>query len=195
MDRLADVPVFGEPFIDVFVLGDPVTQGSLSRGANGNVYNEHWEELMWWRNRIELAVRKNRGRDAKECVEGPVVMSVSVYVDRGRHPAWRAFPIGREAGGTDLAKLVRAIEDGFSRTTFHVKTGRAKGQKQVRGAEAISDDGNIVATHSAKFFTDPVHPDPGCRWRVWRVDRVAERAGWVPVPSWPSWRYIHRTSM
>lgn len=159
------------------------------------MFSDHHAELLEWRNQIERTVRRHRRRDSKVCVEGPVVVSLTIVVERGSHPKWRAFPIGREAGGTDVDKLERAILDGFARTRFWIKTGKNKGTEVTRGAEAISDDGNVVGTAKLKVFTNDEHPDPGCRLRVWTVDRDLERAGWLPVPDWPGWRYVHRSHL
>lgn len=194
--ELLDVPpVFGAPIIDTFVYGDPVTQGSVSKQF-GVYKNDHSDELMWWRNRIEAAVRRHRGRDA-DLVELAVVATLVFFTARpGACPKWRCYPTerassrsGRRYGG-DLDKLERALYDGLARTESNSQTQKLNGKavRTMRGAEVMADDALVVA-HQVQKVLAPVNEETGVRVRLWVVDPAAERAGWMPVPVWPGWRY------
>jgi hypothetical protein len=66
-------------------------------------------------------------------------------------------------------------------------TGRAL--RQVRGAEVMADDALVIA-HQVQKLMALDNQETGVRVRLWTVDPGAERAGWVPVAAWPSWRYV-----
>jgi hypothetical protein len=191
-----DPPVFGDPLIDLFVYGDPVTQGSVFK--QGGVYrNDHSEDLMWWRQRVEAGVRRSRAAGVATAT-GPVVATITFMTARPvTCPQWRKFPTerasssartGRRYGG-DIDKLERALYDALAATESTGQTQALKGVRVTRGAEVMADDSLVIA-HDVRKVIAPSNDESGVRVELWAVDPEAEKAGWVPVPSWPGWRYV-----
>jgi hypothetical protein len=189
-----DAPPIGNPIVSTFILGDPdrgpETQGSLDPYSHGGKLAHHNEkELMWWRARIENAVRRHRGPHAVT-VETPVVTSF-LFIVRRRGPAlkaaYRIWPMGIEG---DVDKLARAAHDGLGRIHKQDKVGNQT-VKYTIGAEVFSDDRKVIGCVAMKTYAQP-GDDLGVLCRIWVPDPALERAGWMPVPDWPGWRYVHR---
>lgn len=182
-----DPPVFGPPIVDLTVYGTPVTQGSFDPSKNGSFRHAKKNELLEWRNLIERAVRRHRGPGAAT-VEGPVVTSLVFIAHRIQSPKWGALPCGIEG---DVDKLVRAAHDGLGRNR---QKDTRTGLGYYTGAEVMRDDNRVVFTIGGKVYADEDDP-PGVMIRVWEVDPAAAKAGWVPVPDWPGWRYVRRSDL
>jgi hypothetical protein len=221
----SEAPTIGDPLVSMFILGDPVTQGSFDPSRNplryaakaaigalqrGNVaqaiailnkglaqkssgfHHAKADELAWWRDRIEKAVRRHRGPNAPT-IETPVLTTLLFVVARkgpAAKAAYRIWPMGQEG---DVDKLARAAHDGLGRNHRQEKIGDQV-VKYTVGAEVFADDRKVMGCVAMKTYALPGE-DPGVYVRIWAPDPALERAGWSPVPDWPSWRYVHRDQL
>lgn len=195
----ASIPTFGEPLVSTFVFADPgainlVTQGSFDPTGNGRFKHAKQGELDWWRERIEKQVRWHRGPGAPT-VTTPVVASLLfVAPRRASHAKYRIWPMGTEG---DVDKLARAAFDGLARNIRHHTVGRGDRKRKIPytvGAEVVDDDRKVMAAVAMKTYAQSGE-EPGLQVRVWAPDPDLERYGWVPVPDWPGWRYVHRDQL
>jgi hypothetical protein len=190
-----DTPTIGDPIVSTFVLADPkggpVTQGSFDPTGNGGFRHAKKGELDWWRERIEKQVRWHRGPDAPTVTSAVVVTLLFVAPRRPSHPKYRIWPVGTEG---DVDKLTRAAIDGLAINTRYQTVGRGDRKRKLPyhvGAGVVDDDRKVIGCVAMKTYAQPGE-DPGLQVCIWALDPVLERAGWMPVPDWPSWRYVHR---
>jgi hypothetical protein len=180
-----ETPTFGDPIVSLFVVGTAITQGSFDPKGRGFVQAKR-NELIEWRGHVERSVRLSRPRD--ETIDGTFVVSLLFVADRrASHSGRRWWARGTEG---DVDKLTRAVLDGLGVQHRTEKVGNQK-VKYTTGAGVYSDDRRVIHVTAGKVYAQPGE-DPGLQVRVWVLDPALEGEGWIPVPDWPGWRFVHR---
>jgi Endodeoxyribonuclease RusA len=160
----------GEPPVDFYVIGEPAPQGSKSIGRSGQMYEAGGQAWSTWREAVtSRACEWKRRHGPPAPFDEPVALSVEFALSREATTArWRWWPWKKRRGGSDLSKLIRAVEDSLTGVIWR-------------------DDSRVVRYRDVgKRYVWPDEP-PHAHVRVWPIGHL-ERA-WRP----PS-RYPHRVA-
>ena len=130
------------PYIDVYVEGTPVPQGSLRASRQGHLYYSNAKKLTPWRNAMMDAVR-----DALPSDHEPIDVGVFVQMEF-YFPRPKSVTREQKLTAPDTDKLARAVHDALT------------------NAELYTDDSRVVGFMARKYYSDDEHP-PGVRIRAW----------------------------
>lgn len=135
------------PDLDVDVLGDPKSQGSLRAIIPRNakqpvIIDDNRKPLADWRRALVVEMREGWGRPPTHL---PVAVNLAFRLARPQRPQ-HDLPIVPP----DLDKLVRAVLDAMT------------------VARVVRDDKQVVQIHATKVYEDVDHP-PGVHVKVWVV--------------------------
>jgi len=131
-----------EAYVEVFVAGTPVPQGSLRASRHGHLYYSNAKTLGPWRNAITEAVSEALPPD-HEPIDVGVFVEMTFWFPRPK-------TVTREQKLTapDTDKLARAIHDAL--TNAHLYT----------------DDSRVVGFTARKYYANEERP-AGCLIRAW----------------------------
>lgn len=133
------------PYIDVFVPGTPVPQGSLRASRHGHLYYSNAKKLTPWRRSITEVVL------GALCAEHEPI-NAAVHIEATFwFPRPKSVKHFHKLSAPDTDKLFRAIGDGLT------------------DAQLYTDDSRVVAITASKWYADVTNP-PGARIRAWIVE-------------------------
>lgn len=136
-----------EAYVDVYVAGVPVPQGSLRSSRYGHLYYSNAKKLNPWRRAVQEAVEDALAEDHEAIDEG-MFIEMTFYFPR---PASVKRP--QKLTAPDVDKLARAVHDALTE------------------AKLYTDDSRVVGFIARKFYSDELH-EPGVRVRAWRDNDV-----------------------
>lgn len=130
--------------LDVFVIGEPVPQGSLAQGAGGRMYWANSKRLRPWRKAMTDACQAFMPRNWGDGYDDAVRVELTFYHTRGASVK-RRYKI--TAGDSD--KLARAALDSLT------------------DAKLYTDDSRVVELMVSKHYADD--HEPGVIIRAWKL--------------------------
>lgn len=91
------------------VPGNPISQGSMNVGKNGQVYHSNGDLVPWRQKVLDVALLHARQAGWELPLDEPLMVGVVFYLPKPRKPKFDV-----PATGYDLDKLQRAVGDALS---------------------------------------------------------------------------------